>query len=304
MARADSANPPTAGVHGRRRRLGLSVPPLPPGRSGDPGLFGPSIVWRVNRERALLLSAPAVALLQLAHPLIAAAVADHTDRRRTAVERLGATVGLNLAVIFGDNEQAERAAAHVRDLHARIDGRLGAGVGHVPAGSAYRADDPDLLLWGHATIVWAGIGSYERFVEPLTPAERDRYVAETRAFGAAFGLDPASLPATFEDLRAYVSSMVEGQVLVAGDDGIREAREILWPRGSWAERSLGPTQRIVTAALLPDPVRRAFALPWGPGRRAVASILAATTRVAVRTMPRRIRWWPHYRTACARVGGT
>jgi uncharacterized protein (DUF2236 family) len=289
---------------GRRRGLGLPVPPLPPGQAGDPGLFGPSsVVWRVHRERALLLSAPAVALLQLAHPLIAAAVAEHTDRRRTLVERLGATAGLNLAVIFGDLEQAERAASHVRDLHTRIRGRLGAAAGTFPAGSPYRANDPELLRWGHATIVWAGAACYSRFVGPLTDSERDRYVAEARPFGVAFGLDATSLPSTFDQLRAYVSAVVDGDVLAVGDDGRREAQEILWPRGSWSERAAGPVQRIVAAGLLPEAVRRAFALPWGRRQQAAFSILAGATRGAMRTMPRRLRWWPQYRIAAARAGG-
>jgi uncharacterized protein (DUF2236 family) len=282
----------------------LPVTPLPLGRAGDPGLFGPSsIVWRVHRERALLLSAPAVAVLQLAHPLIAAAVAEHTDRRRTAAERLGATVGLNLAVIFGDREQAERAASHVRDLHVRIRGRLATEAGRFTAGFPYRADDPELLRWGHATIVWEGAECYARFVGPLTDAERDRYVAEARAFGAAFGLNPASLPATFDALGAYVSSVVEGNVLAVGDDGRREAQEILWPRATMAERSAGPAQRILTAGLLPDSVRRAFSLPWGRHQRAFFSIMAGTARGGVRAMPRSRRWWPHYRIAEARAGG-
>jgi uncharacterized protein (DUF2236 family) len=250
-----------------------------------------------------MLSAPAVAILQLAHPLIGAAVAEHTDRRRNAAERLGATVGLNLAVIFGDCEQAERAASHVRDLHTRIRGRLGTGTGPFPAGMPYRADDPELLRWGHATIVWVGIECYTRFIEPLSPVERDRYVADMRPFGTAFGLDPASLPSTFGDLQEYVSSMVEGDTLVAGDDGRREAQEILWPRGTRSERATGPSLRIVTAGLLPEAVRRGFALPWDGRRRGAFSSLAGATRVAMRTMPRRLRWWPHYRTACARVGG-
>ncbi len=260
-------------------------------------------MWQVNRERVLLFSAPAAALLQLAHPLVAAAVAEHTDRRRSAAERLGATVGLNLGVIFGDQEQAELAASHVRDLHTRVKGRLGTGTGPFPAGSAYRADDPELLRWGYATIVWAGVECYAHFVEPLTLAERDRYVADTRPFGTAFGVDAASLPTTFDELRAYVSSMIEGNVLVAGDEGKREAQEILWPTGTWSERAAGPTQRIVTAGLLPEAVRRDFALPWDRRRRAAFSFLAGATRAAVRTIPRRLRWWPHYRIACARVGG-
>jgi uncharacterized protein (DUF2236 family) len=280
------------------------VASLPPGRVGDPGLFDQSsIVWRVNRERVLLISSGAVALLQLAHPLVAAALAEHTDRRRTPLERLGATVGLNLAVIFGDREQAELAASHVRDLHTRIEGQLGTATGPFPEGSPYRADDPDLLRWAYATIVWAGVECYARFVKPMSPAEQNEYVVDFRPFGAAFGLDAASLPSTFDDLRGYFSSMVDGDALAVSDDGRREARDVLWPRAGWRERAAGPAQRILTAGLLPDSLRRAFALPWHRRQRAAFSVLAGALRMGVRTMPRRLRWWPHYRTACARVEG-
>ncbi len=265
-------------------------------------MFGPaSAVWHVHRERALLLSAPAVVLMQLAHPLVAAAVAEHTSRDRSPIERAGATIGLNLTVIFGDGDQAGHAASHVRDLHAGIHGRLHATVGTFPAGSSYRADDPELLGWGHATIAWAAIEAYERFVGSLGPGERDRYVAEMRPFGEAFGADEP-LPSTWDELCASVSGVLQNAGAV-GEDGWRESREILWPRATFGERASGGLQRLITAGLLPDAVRRAFALPWSNRRRTAFSSLAATTRAAVRTMPRSQRWWPHYRTARDRVAG-
>jgi uncharacterized protein (DUF2236 family) len=289
----------------RRRRdsLARAIPTLPSGRVGDPGRFGPaSVVWRVHRERALLLSAPAVVLMQLAHPLVAAAVAEHTSRDRSVVERAGATIGLNLAVIFGDLDQAERAASHVRHLHTAIHGQLHAAVGTFPAGSSYRADDPELLRWGHATIAWEALEAYERFVESLRPADRDRYVAEMRPFGQAFGADEASLPSTWDELRAYVFDVLDNAVAI-GEDARREAREILWPRVTFGERASGHVQRVLTAGLLPDAMRHGFALPWSTVRGAAFTSLAAITRAAVRAMPRSLRWWPHYRTACERVAG-
>jgi uncharacterized protein (DUF2236 family) len=240
--------------------------------------------------------------MQLAHPLIATAVAEHTRRDRSLVERAGATIGLNLAVIFGDQDQAERAASHVRDLHTRIHGQLHAAVGTFPAGSSYRADDPELLRWGHATIAWTAVEAYERFVGSLWSADRDRYVAEMRPFGQAFGADEASLPSGWDELRAYVSDVLH-TALVVGEDGRREGREILWPRGTFGERASGPVQRVLAAGLLPDAVRHGFALPWSTGRRAAFSSVVAMTRAAVRTMPRSQRWWPHYRTAHDRVAG-
>ena len=301
-AREPSASE-AASSRGGRDSLARAIPPLPTGRTGDPGRFGPaSVVWRVHRERALLLSAPAVVLMQLAHPLVAAAIAEHTSRDRTVVERAGATIGLNLAVIFGDRDQAERAASHVRDLHTAIHGHLHTAVGTFPAGSSYRADDPELLRWGHATIAWAGVVAYERFVEHLGSDARDRYVAEMRPFGQAFGADEASLPSTWDELRAYVSDVLDNAVAV-GEDGRREGREILWPSGTFGQRASGPVQRVLTAGLLPDAIRHGFALPWSTWRGAAFSSVAAITRAAVRTMPRSLRWWPHYRTACERMAG-
>src|SRR5438128_1502381 len=92
---SDAASSPRA-----RASLVGAITPLPTGRAGDLGRFGPeSVVWRVHRERALLLSAPAAVLMQLAHPLVGAAIAEHTNRDRSVVDRAGATIGLNLAVI-------------------------------------------------------------------------------------------------------------------------------------------------------------------------------------------------------------
>jgi uncharacterized protein (DUF2236 family) len=49
---------------------------------GDAGLFGPgSLTWRVNREGVLLLGGGRALLLQVAHPLVAAGVAEHSNYR-------------------------------------------------------------------------------------------------------------------------------------------------------------------------------------------------------------------------------
>ena len=63
-------------------------------RSGS-GLYGPaSEAWRLNREAMLLLGAgPRALLLQIAHPLVAAGVADHCDFRTDPWRRLRARCG-------------------------------------------------------------------------------------------------------------------------------------------------------------------------------------------------------------------
>ena len=67
----------------------MTAPPNP----ADPGLFGPdSEAWRLDREAMLLLGAgPRALLLQIAHPAVAAGVADHSDFRADPWRRLDGT---------------------------------------------------------------------------------------------------------------------------------------------------------------------------------------------------------------------
>jgi uncharacterized protein (DUF2236 family) len=58
------------------------VPALPAGTPGDPGLTGPgSVTWRVSRERVVPSGGLSALLLQLAHPPVAAGVADDSGFR-------------------------------------------------------------------------------------------------------------------------------------------------------------------------------------------------------------------------------
>ena len=69
------------------------VPPLPSGTPGDPGLTGPdSVMWRISRERVVALGGLSAVLLQLAHPLVAAGVAEHSSFQEDPVRRLKLTL--------------------------------------------------------------------------------------------------------------------------------------------------------------------------------------------------------------------
>src|SRR6185503_3372914 len=85
------------------------------GSEGIDGLYGPSSeAWRLNREAMLLLGAgPRALLLQLAHPLVAAGVADHSDFRADPWRRLQATLRSYLRIVYGT---ATAARAEIRRL--------------------------------------------------------------------------------------------------------------------------------------------------------------------------------------------
>src|SRR6202167_601035 len=96
-------------------------------RASDPrsGIFGPSsISWMVNRESALFLGAGRAALLQLAHPWVAAALRQHSSLLNRPIARFHNTFRIVFTMIFGTAEQAFAASRHLYALHTRIIGEL------------------------------------------------------------------------------------------------------------------------------------------------------------------------------------
>src|SRR5918994_3653424 len=95
---------------------------------------------RVNAERIVVLSWSRAILLQLAHPLVAAGVAEHSSFRHgrlTAARRLHQTIRAMLALTFGDDGARTHALEGIRGIHRRVHGRLHAAVGFFPAGAPY-----------------------------------------------------------------------------------------------------------------------------------------------------------------------
>src|SRR5918996_341671 len=96
---------------------------------GTVGYFAPDgMAWRVGRELALLLGGGRALLLQVAHPLVAAGVAAHSDYRRDPWKRLEGTMNAVWAVVFGSRAQADRSAPRVRAVHSRVNGHTATGV--------------------------------------------------------------------------------------------------------------------------------------------------------------------------------
>src|ERR1700727_2706391 len=89
------------------------------------GFFGPgSITWRVNRESAVFLGAGRAALLQLAHPWVAAAPAQPSNLLHDAIGRFHSTFRVIYTMLFGTRAQAAEASRQLYQLHTGIRGKL------------------------------------------------------------------------------------------------------------------------------------------------------------------------------------
>src|SRR4051812_12135631 len=179
---------------------------IPRGMS-DTGLFGPgSLTWRVNREGALLLGGGRALLLQVAHPLVAAGVAQHSNYREEPFARLYRTLDTVTTIVFGSTPEAQAAAARLHRVHTRVKGV-------ADDGTPYVATDPELLMWVFATLVDTSLLVYENYIAPLSLDTKERYYEEQKLLGEQYGVPRDRQPATYADFQEYFDGMVHGRAL-------------------------------------------------------------------------------------------
>ena len=127
-----------------------------------------SILRRIHRERAVALSGPRALLMQAAHPLAVSGLLAHSTALEEPYERLARTSEALSTIGFGTRAQADEVRRRVRAMHRRVRGRLPEAIGPYAAGTPYRADDPELLMWVLFTLVDSGLVVYRKYVASLT----------------------------------------------------------------------------------------------------------------------------------------
>lgn len=268
----------------------------------DVGLYGPgSVTWRVNREQIMLLGGGRALLLQLAHPMVAAGVAQHSDFAADPMGRLRRTLDATLAIVFGTTEEAERAAAQVRAVHARVRGTLTESVGRYAAGTPYEANDPEYLRWVGATLLDTSIRVYELMCEPLSRTDLDRFYEESKTFVRMLGVPDDYVAENIDDFRDYFDGMLDSDAIAVGEVGRGLAHDVLHPKLRWVPPQIFGALGIITTGLLPEPVRRRFGLPWSPARERAFRAQIRIARLAHRGLPARLRLFPQARAALRRV---
>lgn len=244
------------------------------------------MMWRINREAVLLGSGPAALLLQIAHPHVAEGVAQHSDFAAAPFRRLEATVHTTMGLVFGDGQRAERAVRRLNGVHAGVRGEATDPVARDVVGHAYRALDPDLLLWVQATLIMTSVRAYGRWVAPLTPSELEHFWAEARSVGVRIGIPLSRSPADWPAFERYWAGMLapDGPIQVTPTArGL--APMIVRPPIPLVPGPLLDLAAMPGLALLPARIRGAFGLAWGPGRETVAGAAALGIRTWVRLMP-------------------
>ena len=272
------AAPGAKSPRGGRVKVRMAGPPL-------------TVSRRVNAERLVLLGWSRAILLQLSHPLVAAGVAAHSSFGSgpvAAATRLHHTVRAMLDLTFGDEAARARVLATIHAIHNRVHGALARAVGPFPQGTPYSANDPDLLLWVHVTLLDSVMLAHETFVRPLEPSERDAYCVEAAPVAIDLGASAAAVPRTWQALTDYMAVVQRSGVLVVSDEARHVAGAVLAPPMSAAIWPIAWLNRRFTIGSLPKELRLQYGFDDRIGH---VDRAARVIRGARRVMPRALAVW-------------
>jgi uncharacterized protein (DUF2236 family) len=263
-----------------------------------------SMIRRVTRERAVALSGPRALLMQAAHPLAVAGLLAHSDSLDDPYDRLARTAQVMNTISFGPRAEADRMTKHVRAMHRAVRGRLPEDAGIFPAGTPYRADDPELLMWILYSLIDSATVVYTTYVGGLSERQQAALWEDYKVVGRLFGLRDGEMPGSLSELRDYGRAMLEGDELHVGGWAKRRARKIvLEPPVPHRARPLLETVHFITIALLPDRIRAEYGfLPLPPPavRRAMVRAGALYVRRGLLPLlPAHVREVPAARRAAA-----
>jgi uncharacterized protein (DUF2236 family) len=246
---------------------------------------------RVHGDRSVgLLYGQRALLIGALEPLTYTGTMLSTRAGDRPFERLARTAKIQETVFLGTREEADEMLARVHRLHERISGELPAPAGSHPAGSAYSAFDPELMLWTLAVIADAGRVMYETMVRPLTEAEREALWQDYVRFGELFGLPRDAVPGSYREFHDWWEERMTSPDLQATPHALEYAPLVAFeqPVPAPARGNLF-VQNLVIKGTLPPRVREIFGIRWTRAHERSFRAIAASHRRARRAFPHRMR---------------
>ncbi len=266
------------------------------------GFFGPdSVTWQVNRESAVFLGAGRAALLQLAHPWVAASLRHHSNLMHDAIGRFHSTFRVVYTMLFGTRAQALAASRQLYRRHTTVRGELPGAVGTHPAHERYEANEVAALRWVFATLVDSAMLAYAFALPPLSDLARETYYRESKRMAALCGIPPAALPDDWQAFTAYMAATLASPALGVDASARALGQSVLSGVGTWVRSPRW--YRALTASWLPERLRHGFGLSFGPPEERALDRAARWVPRGYAVLPSAVRYTGPSHEAAERLRG-
>jgi len=251
-----------------------------------------SITWRYAADARTLLAAGYALVLQVAHPIVGAGVAEHSTYTQDPWGRLFRTLDFTNALIYAEPAVAAEVARRVRARHRQIKGVMN-------DGSRYHALAPDAYGWVWASLFAALTGAHDHFGAHLRRGEREEFWGQWRGLGRLLGIRQRDLPADLDGFERYFEHTLA--VVLEDNESVHSVLESLrdparpplppYAHPAWrlgrvpSARTLG----LATIGMLEPVLRERFGLRWTLAQELELRALGMASRAAAPLMPGRLR---------------
>jgi uncharacterized protein (DUF2236 family) len=194
--------------------------------TGAPALYAPdSLAWQIYKNPvSLFIGGITAVLLELAEERVRSGVWNHSIFPTDPITRMRRTGLATHVSVYAPAPVAEKLIGAVVRMHERVEGR-------TPRGTAYRANEPELLNWVQCTATYGFMEAYALFCRPLSDEQRDQHYRESQASARLFLATgaPCSLREQREQFEAMRPHLEPHPIVFEFLDIVKRAPALPWP---------------------------------------------------------------------------
>ena len=163
-----------------------------------------SLLWKYFGDRRSLLLVGRAGTTENMYPQLGQAVSDHSVIFTNLLARVQRSVPRIMQAVYGDSPA--KTGLQIRNFHKPLNGTMTDGSKFH--GQAYVGLDPETFYWAHATFLDVVYVTCERFIRPLSDAEKEQLFQESREWYSLYGVDPTGTPETYQQFVQYWDRVV------------------------------------------------------------------------------------------------
>lgn len=250
-------------------------------------------MWDIAGEYRTLLIVPSALLMQVAHPMVGAAVAQHSGFSADIWGRGIRTGNSMLRYIYGGS-MAVAEGRRLRILHQSLHGT-------DEQGRPYHALNGAAYTWVHLTLFERYVTARRLFGRPLSESQQLQLYAESLQLGRVLQVPEREMPPTLHDFRIYIRNMVANRLenTAAARALLVELRkpqrplalpDRLGPVWPLLRETLGRVSWLLALGTIRPQLRELLGQRWTRAEQLELNALAAAVRTGHLFLPERLRY--------------
>ena len=262
------------------------------------GIFGPeSMMWRISKETFVYYGSACSVLLQNSNEIVGTGLGEHSSVKTSIAEKHERRLEYMHGLIFGDLDTVLGISKRLFGIHKKVTGVL-------PDNTPYRANDTKPLLWVAGTTVSVFVILYERYIQSLTPEEKEEFLNDTRKLLYCFGVSDEHMPKDWKEFENFIESNLNSDGVL--NEYAKQTPDMIFKNYPLVRYLDVPFTNIniyeaLTAGLLPEDLRKLYGMKFGPKEKKYSERFMNILSKVYPYFPKKYKYMSAYTEAVKRI---